>query len=220
VFLYYGEGQSGNMQWKSGNVAIRDHAATGKDLLLFQTLGKSRPLRFLGQFACAGWHYASAPDSNGKQRQAIVFQLAQVDSPDAIESAGFLPTPTNLSLTELRARALNAVKAPSSGTETHRKKVYRERSEAIRAYVLCRAEGTCEDCGTAAPFKTPKDVPYLEPHHIRRLSDGGPDDPRFMAALRPNCHRHIHHGAQGATRNEALLKAIRLKEATLDRKSQ
>jgi hypothetical protein len=38
----------------------------------------------------------------------------------------------------------------------------------------------------------------LEPHHIRRLGDGGPDDPRFMGAVCPNCHREIHHGDNAA----------------------
>jgi hypothetical protein len=33
------------MTWKGGNVAIRDHAAKGEDLLLFQTLGDGNVAR-------------------------------------------------------------------------------------------------------------------------------------------------------------------------------
>jgi 5-methylcytosine-specific restriction enzyme A len=55
VYLYMGEGQVGDMEFRSGNKAIRDHAANGKDLLLFKALGKGQGYRFLGQFACASW---------------------------------------------------------------------------------------------------------------------------------------------------------------------
>jgi 5-methylcytosine-specific restriction enzyme A len=81
--------------------------------------------------------------------------------------------------------------------------------------VLRRAEGSCEYCTTPAPFKTKQDLPYLEPHHIRRLSDGGPDDPRFMAALCPNCHRQVHYGLDGDQLNATLTDLIRKKESAL-----
>ena len=52
-----------------------------------------------------------------------------------------------------------------------------------------RAE-TCQrqvsSCGAAAPFTTKEGLPYLEAHHIRRLTDGGPDDPRWVAGVGPN----------------------------------
>jgi 5-methylcytosine-specific restriction protein A len=82
--------------------------------------------------------------------------------------------------------------------------------------VLARAAGVCECCSVAAPFVTANGEPFLEPHHTRRLSDGGPDDPRLVGAVCPNCHREIHHGAKGQERNEALIELIRRKELTLD----
>ena len=39
-------------------------------------------------------------------------------------------------------------------------------------------------------------TPYLEPHHIRRVGDGGPDHPRYVIALCPNCHREAHFGSR------------------------
>ncbi len=45
VFLYTGEGQEGDMGFRGGNLAICDHAINGKDLLLFETLGKGKPVR-------------------------------------------------------------------------------------------------------------------------------------------------------------------------------
>ena len=40
VFLYTGEGQIGDMRFIKGNKAIRDHSINGKELLLFESLGK------------------------------------------------------------------------------------------------------------------------------------------------------------------------------------
>jgi 5-methylcytosine-specific restriction protein A len=213
AFHYYGEGQTGDMQWKGGNTAIRDHAKSGKDLLLFQHTAKSHPLRFLGQFNCSGWHYAEAPDRSDAKRQAIVFELLPEGTPepsiDPSPSGDFAVVP----LAELRAKALASVTLPSGAMANERTKLYYQRSNIIRAYVLRRAEGHCEKCGSPAPFKTKDALPYLEPHHIRRLSDGGPDDPRFMAALCPNCHRRIHYGVDGQSLNADLQIAITQKEA-------
>jgi 5-methylcytosine-specific restriction protein A len=47
VFLYTGEGQEGDMEFVRGNRAIRDHALDGKDLHLFQALGKGEGYRYL-----------------------------------------------------------------------------------------------------------------------------------------------------------------------------
>ena len=46
--------------------------------------------------------------------------------------------------------------------------------------------------------------PYLEPHHTRRLSDGGPDDYHHVIALYPTCHRRVHHADDGESYNAEL----------------
>ena len=46
--------------------------------------------------------------------------------------------------------------------------------------------------------------PYLEPHQVNRLSDGGLDDPHYMGAVCPDCHREIHHGVLGHVKNDRL----------------
>ena len=53
-------------------------------------------------------------------------------------------------------------------------------------------------------------TPHLAVHHVRRLSDDGPDDPRIVATIDPTVHREIHHGGRGKELNDAL--ALRLKE--------
>nr|WP_255771948.1 HNH endonuclease [Microbulbifer guangxiensis] len=71
-----------------------------------------------------------------------------------------------------------------------------------------RAEGVCECCEKDAPFMTKTNDPYLEVHHLHRVSDGGPDSPEGVAAICPNCHRNIHNGVRGVDINEKLKKKI------------
>tara|TARA_R110000772_G_scaffold222322_2_gene332802 strand:- start:606 stop:920 length:315 start_codon:yes stop_codon:yes gene_type:complete len=55
-------------------------------------------------------------------------------------------------------------------------------------------------------------VRYLEPHHIRRLTDGGPDDPQYVIALCPNCHREVHSGVEGEKKNRDFQSVVADKE--------
>ena len=83
-----------------------------------------------------------------------------------------------------------------------------QRSRDVRNYVLARAAGRCEGCKAPAPFVRKDGTAYLEPHHIRRVSDGGPDDPSFVIALCPNCHCRVHAGIDGEGYNSNLLIAM------------
>jgi 5-methylcytosine-specific restriction protein A len=118
------------------------------------------------------------------------------------------------SLQELRQIALET--ASLDATPQQRKANAYYRSQAVRAYVLRRAAGFCEGCGSEAPFLTPSGSPYLEPHHIRRRADGGPDHPRWVVALCPNCHRRVHFSGSGANYNQQLAeKVVVLEESHL-----
>lgn len=69
------------------------------------------------------------------------------------------------------------------------------RNPDVVAFVLRRANGICEDCGSPAPFHRCSDgTPYLEIHHRKRLADGGEDVVSNAVALCPNCHRRAHFG--------------------------
>lgn len=206
---YFGEGQSGDMSLTRGNRAVAYHAADGKDLLLFGTLGAGS-VRFPGPFNCAGYRYQNGPDSTGAQRQAIVFDLVPVEH-DPADLPIEAPPPTD-NLEELRRLAFAAAGPARQTTAGQSPRSYYARSEAIRQYVLARAKGVCECCGQPAPFTTFAGSLYLEPHHIRRLTDGGLDDPRFMGAVCPNCHRAIHHGQDGTRLNDSLQAVVDAKE--------
>lgn len=60
-------------------------------------------------------------------------------------------------------------------------------SEAVRA----RAGGCCELCESAAPFRTPQGIPYLELYHLKPVKKGGKPTPNTVVALCPNCHKKV-----------------------------
>lgn len=69
------------------------------------------------------------------------------------------------------------------------------RNPAVVVEVLQRAGGTCERCGSKAPFARRIDgSPYLEVHHKVTLASGGEDTTENAVALCPNCHRQEHFG--------------------------
>ena len=192
------------MEFKRGNRAVRDHAVDGRDLHLFEKVPTAH-VRYRGQYFCAGYETVkNVLDANGDRRTAIAFRLLPIAADDADERAAELDL-AGLSLADLRAAALESREgAPPSVVKT---KAYK-RSAAVREYVLARAAGDCEGCGQPAPFETRAGRPYLEPHHTRRLSDGGPDHPAYVIGLCPTCHRRVHHGRGGGEYNEQLIEKL------------
>jgi 5-methylcytosine-specific restriction protein A len=162
-------------------------------------------------------HVERAPDGKGVERDAIVFELrplsAIVETVETAESE--VPS---IGLDELRQRAYAAAGTFPAARVAGFRNVY-QRSEDVRAYVLGRACGICEGCRTPAPFIRKDGSPYLEPHHIRRVSDGGPDDPAFVIALCPNCHRRVHAGLDGTNYNSELLASMTSIEPKFDQVS-
>lgn len=66
------------------------------------------------------------------------------------------------------------------------------RNPQVKAWVLDRAEATCEACDQPAPFIGADGFPFLEVHHLRKLADGGSDTVTNAVAVCPNCHRRLH----------------------------
>jgi 5-methylcytosine-specific restriction endonuclease McrA len=109
-------------------------------------------------------------------------------------------------LDELREKAQkesteNVTESTTSRTQTTQQY---HRSQAVRDYVMGRADGVCEGCGETAPFTSKTGDPYLHAHHIHELSDGGSDTPDTVIALCPNCHYRVHHGKDGDEYNSEL----------------
>jgi 5-methylcytosine-specific restriction enzyme A len=111
-----------------------------------------------------------------------------------------------MTLDDLRTRSARTLGEPPTSSVA-RRNVY-QRSSDLKVYVLRRADGICEGCEQPAPFLTKAGHPYLEPHHTRRLSDGGPDDYHHVIALCPTCHRRVHHGEDGSPPNADLVAKL------------
>jgi 5-methylcytosine-specific restriction protein A len=213
TFFYYGEGQLGDMRFIKANLALRDHSTNGEDVHLFEEVpSKSGYLRYRGQMVCTGCDWVDAPDTKKNMRKAILFELVPLEAFDSLddeEPAVARPPDRDSnaeSLAELRSKAL--ADSATCRTAVERRSLVRMRSRAVRLYVLRRAAGKCEGCGAWAPFTTKDGQPYLEPHHIRRLTDGGPDDPRWVAGICPNCHRRAHYSQDAVEYNKKLAETV------------
>jgi 5-methylcytosine-specific restriction protein A len=78
------------------------------------------------------------------------------------------------------------------------------RDPAVCAYVLDRAKGVCEACGSPAPFVKADGDPFLEVHHVVHLAEGGADTIDNAIAACPNCHRRLHHSDDRQSYREAV----------------
>lgn len=70
--------------------------------------------------------------------------------------------------------------------------LYYERDPKVKAWVLKNSNGKCGLCKKQAPFLNKNNIPYLEVHHIKSLSEGGEDTIENTIAVCPNCHRALH----------------------------
>lgn len=212
TFWYTGEGQRGDMRMERGNRAIRDHLQTGKVLHLFEQ-AKRGFVRYLGEATYLGHHIEPRPDLGGNTREAIIFELTvegneegRPISPERVSTRDPDAGLWSKSLDQLYQLAVRSSTRDASAQ--NRRVNVRLRSRAVKIYVLRRANGVCEGCGNPAPFKKPNGQPFLESHHIRRLADLGPDHPRWVAALCPNCHRRAHEGEDRDRFNQRLAEQI------------
>jgi len=119
------------------------------------------------------------------------------DQLGGVDPAAFWPTDDEDSLAEKSSKlaSLNGIFTPVGNKKPTRSEVTRSqfvRDPAVVSAVLFYANGRCENCGAAAPFKKKDGSPFLEVHHVRFLADGGPDTIDNAAGLCPNCHRACH----------------------------
>lgn len=208
IFHYTGEGQLGDMKMIAGNRAILEHKKHSKTIHVFESTRKSY-VRYVGTAECLGYDTVIRPDREGNDRSAFVFHLdidsfGESDSTQENNSTYLVPDVKTLKskeLLELREAVLSKPSRSDNRAVRSRHTYYR--SEALKLYVIKRSKGICEGCSIQAPFST-RNGPYLECHHVHRVSDGGPDHPTNVVALCPNCHRRAHYSVDAAIFNEAL----------------
>jgi 5-methylcytosine-specific restriction protein A len=215
VYSYAGEGQVGNMALTRGNLAVQQHAATGRTLHLFKTLGKGKGQLYVGEYVCADISWQDGLDRNRETRKIVIFHLVPVAdlALHELEPNDHFPAEiAEIKIDALRKRAYEAAVASVNKGKSTSTRTIHVRSQAVKDYVLNRAGGICESCARPAPFTTKSGSPYLEPHHINRLSDGGLDHPKYIGAICPTCHKEIHYGSEGDAKNNLLREAVNQKE--------
>lgn len=72
VFSYTGEGQSGNMEFTRGNLAIRDHIKNSKRVFLFEQTRRGY-VQFIAELTFFDCDYYPTYDTSGKDRVGIKF---------------------------------------------------------------------------------------------------------------------------------------------------
>ncbi|ADI73261.1 HNH endonuclease [Methanohalobium evestigatum Z-7303] len=98
----------------------------------------------------------------------------------------------DLSIEELKQRVRQSKK---NSTKPDRREVNTEtpkRDPYISELAKRMAKGVCQLCGNNAPFYDRGGNPYLETHHIIRVSKDGDDTIDNVVALCANCHRKMH----------------------------
>ncbi len=77
VFSYTGEGQTGDMRFTRGNLALRDHLQRGKRVFLFESQGNAL-VRFVTELEFFDADYFETVDTNGDLRTGIKFFFKRV----------------------------------------------------------------------------------------------------------------------------------------------
>jgi 5-methylcytosine-specific restriction enzyme A len=164
TFWYTGEGQVGDMQMIRGNKAIRDHKPSKQELHLFESL-KDRRVRYIGQAEYITHHTEERPDMQSDIRKAIVFELG-IEGVEENQSGKAPPEFIQVDPKSLWTRNMDELKSIAEQKSTastsiqERRRIIYLRSEAVKIYALRRANGTCEGCRLAAPFKKKNGKPY------------------------------------------------------------
>lgn len=200
ILHYYGEGQEGDMQDNRGNRAIRQHLEKNQRLLIFQSLGKSQPYRFLGEFQFVhAYEEHDVPATRGGPRKAIVFKLRPLDtefSPFLNAIADSPQPPIDLSATV--SMQLNEARTKQS--------LFRRR--------LLNVEKGCRLTGIA-------DLRFLRASHIKPWAKCTSGDERIDGAngllLTPHADLLFDRGWITFDDNGSLIRSAQLPKEVADR---
>lgn len=83
------------------------------------------------------------------------------------------------------------------------------RDPQVRAFVINRADGKCEYCGSQG-FILPNGHRYVEAHHIISLANSGYDTIENVIALCASHHREAHFGADAVKLERAFIEKLKL----------
>lgn len=137
VFTYTGEGQSGDMEFTRGNLALNDHVQNGKRVFLFESESKGF-VRFICELELDDVDYFETPDTSGKMRTGIKFFFKR-------KGTSIPKIPTILPVNEPKSNEYNY----SPPNETERKGLVTSRvgQGAYRKRIIHRWEYKCAVTG-------------------------------------------------------------------------
>ncbi len=199
VFHYTGMGLRGDQDLNySQNKTLAESDTNGIDVHLFEVLEAGK-YTYQGKMVLfEDPHEEVQPDADGTDRKVWVFPLKLEDqsqtpiiTKDVFDNKTRILDKKSRSKTteELEARVKKAPK--KVGVRVVVSKQY-DRNSDIVELAKRRAGGICDLCELEAPFTDKSNEPFFEVHHIKWLSEGGPDTLENVVALCPNCHRRMH----------------------------
>jgi len=140
IFSYTGEGQSGDMQFTRGNLALRDHLQNGRRVFLFESIEKGW-VRFMNEVELYDYDYFETHDTEGNLRIGIKFFFKR--------KGAYIPVQPN----DFKQSALVAENIPKYGfsppNETERKGLVTSRvgQGAYRKRIIHRWQYKCAVTG-------------------------------------------------------------------------
>ncbi len=162
VFSYTGEGQSGDMEFTKGNLALRDHLSTNKRVFLFEYVAKGT-VKFISELSFLDCDYFETHDTSGDLRIGIKFFFNRVGEhkysiPDDLRSISSFSEP---------AESFGEVRLPNS-TERSGLVTSRVGQGAYRKSILHRWSYRCAATGY-------NDTRILIASHIHSWKDSTDD---------------------------------------------
>jgi len=217
-FLLTGVGQEGDQRWEgSYNKSLADHKRDDRRVFLFERVPDTKPtvVTYVGEFEYVTHREKQLPDSNGEYRLAYQFEVRPVEG-EKVELPDDVDDLDLATLYEQAKRATTTDSTSSTGSSGAGSGTDSTRSKVVREFALRAANGVCQGCESEAPFKTEGGEPYLEVHHLTKISDEGLDHPDNVIALCSNCHSEVHNGKRGEELNEQLKKKAENRSLSLE----
>ena len=141
VFSYTGEGQSGDMRFTKGNLALRDHLSSNKRVFLFEYIAKGT-VKFISELSFLDCDFFETHDTFGELRSGIKFFFKRVGETKYL-------IPEELKMTRVAAEPNEAYSGPKEPNSTERSGLITSRvgQGAYRKSILHRWSYRCAATG-------------------------------------------------------------------------
>lgn len=205
-FLLTGVGREGDQSWEGFNKSLATHQDKDRRVFLLEKVPGREPtvVTYVGEFEYVNHREDTLPDRHGDLRRAYRFELRPVDG-ETVETPSDIDEIDLDELYELAKQVSTGDRRGGADASVTNGEQY-ARSDVVKRFALRDANGVCQGCYEPAPFENEDGDPYLEVHHLHRLSDRGPDSPDNVIALCPNCHSRVHHGEDRDEFNSTLIE--------------